>query len=358
MEYFDTIKRHDYEQISIIQNQKAKLFAIDVIHDTTRGPAVGGTRFMKYRNEEEAIRDALKLSKGMTYKSAAAGLDCGGGKTVIMEMDGMDRTLALKTLGRYIEHLQGRRYTGRDLGVSTEDIDFMRTETRWVADETPAGVGDLSEATAYGVYQGIKACLAEAYGNDSFKDRHISVQGVGEVGYWVVKYAIENGAKVTISDIHPKAIEKTAKAFPVTVVKPEEIYGVNGDVFSPCAIGGIVCSETIPKFRCRIIAGSANNVLATEGDGIALFQRGILYAPDYVINSGALIQWWYRQKTYDVKNKRDPREAISDLYPVIRNILKESREKKLAPARVADRYAEGQLKKGKTYRDIHWGYEK
>jgi leucine dehydrogenase len=227
-----------------------------------------------------------------------------------------------------------------------------------VADETPAGVGDLSEATAFGVYQGIKACLAEAYGNDSLKDRHICIQGVGEVGYWVVKYAIENGAKVTISDIHPRAIEKTAKAFPVTVVTPEEIYGVKVDVFSPCAIGGIICSETIPKFRCRIIAGSANNALATEGDGVALFQRGILYAPDYVINSGALIQWWYRQKTYDVKNKRDPREAICDLYPTIRNILKESREKKLAPAMVADRYAESQLKKGKTYRDIHWRYEK
>jgi leucine dehydrogenase len=358
MEYFDTIKRHDYEQISIIQNRKAKLFAIDVIHDTTRGPAVGGTRLMKYPDEEAALRDALKLSRGMTYKSAAAALDCGGGKTVIMEMDGMDRALAFKTLGRYIGNLQGRRFTGRDLGVSTEDIDFMRTETQWVADETPAGVGDLSEATAFGVYQGIKACLAEAYGNDSLKDRRISVQGVGEVGYWVVKYAVENGAKVTITDIDPKAVEKTVKAFPVTVVKPEEIYEVNVDVFSPCAIGGIICPETIPKLRCRVIAGSANNVLATEEDGMALFQRGILYAPDYVINSGALIQWWYRQKTYDVKNRRDPREAIRDLYAVIRNILKESREKKLAPATVADRYAEGQLKKAKIYTDIYWGCEK
>jgi len=356
MEYFDTIKKYDYEQISIIQNQKAKLFAVDVIHDTTRGPAVGGTRFMKYPNEEEAIRDALKLSRGMTHKSAVAGLDCGGGKTVIMEMDGMDRTLVFKTLGRYIESLKGRRYTGRDLGVSTEDIDLMRTETRWVADETPAGVGDLSEATAFGVYQGIKACLAEAYGDDSLRDRSVSVQGAGEVGYWVVKYAMENGAKVTITDVNPEAIEKTLKVFPVTVVKPEEIYGVNADVFSPCAIGGIICSETIPTLRCRIIAGSANNVLATEEDGIALFQRGILYAPDYVINSGALIQWWYRQKTYDIKNRRDPREAICDLYPVIRNILKESREKQLPPAKVADRYAGGQLKKEKTYRELHWGH--
>jgi len=353
MEYFDVIKKYDYETISIIQNRKAGLFAIDVIHDTTRGPAVGGTRFMKYNNEEEAIVDALKLSRGMTYKSAAAGLDCGGGKTVIMEMDGMDRALAFKTLGRYIETLQGRRYTGRDLGVSTEDVDLMRTETRWVADETAAGVGDLSEATAFGVYQGIKACLAETYGDDSLKDRHIAVQGAGEVGFWVVKYAIENGAKVTITDISPKAIEKTAKAFRVTVVKPEEIYEVVCDVFSPCATGGIINSETTPRLRCQIIAGSANNVMSTDEDGIAVFQRGIICAPDYVINSGALIQWWYRQKTFEVKNKRDPREAICDLYPVIRNILKESKEKKLAPAIVADRYAEGQLKKEKTYRDMH-----
>ena len=358
MEYFDVIKKYDYETISIIQNQKAKLFTIDVIHDTTRGPAVGGTRFMKYNSEEEAIVDALKLSRGMTYKSAAAGLDCGGGKTVIMEIDGMDRPLAFKTLGRYIETLQGRRYTGRDLGVSTQDVNLMRAETRWVADETSAGVGDLSEATAFGVYQGMKACLVETYGDDSLKDRHIAVQGVGEVGYWVVKYAIENGARVTVTDINPKAIEKTAKAFPVTVVKPEEIDEVLCDVFSPCAMGGIINSKTIPRFRCRIIAGSANNVMATDEDGIALFQRGIICAPDYVINSGALIQWWYRQKTYDVKNKRDPREAICDLYPIITNILKESREKKLAPAMVADRYAEGQLKKDKTYREFHWGYEK
>ena len=358
MEYFDVIKKYDYETISIIQNRKARLFALDVIHDTTRGPAVGGTRFMKYNNEEEAMIDALKLSRGMTYKSAAAGLDCGGGKTVVMEIDGMDRTLAFKTLGRYVESLQGRRYTGRDLGVSTQDVNLMRAETRWVADETSAGVGDLSEATAFGVYQGMKACLAETYGDDSLKGRHITVQGVGEVGYWVAKYAIENEAEVTITDINPKAIERTAKAFPVKVVKPEEIYEVDCDVFSPCAIGGIINSETIPKLRCRIIAGSANNALEREEDGTVLFDGGIVYAPDYVINSGALIQWWYRQKTYEVKNRIDARDAIKNLYPVIRNILKESKEEKLAPAIMADRYAEGQLKKEKTYRDIHWGHKK
>ena len=355
-DYFDVIKKYDYEEVSIIQNKKAKLLAINVIHDTTRGPAVGGTRFMKYKNEEEAFVDALKLSRAMTYKNAAAGLTCGGGKTVIMEIEGMDKKLAFQTVGRFIESLHGRRYTGRDLGVSTEDIDVMRTETKWVADETSAGVGDLSEATALGVVQGIRACSEEAHGSDSLKGRHIAVQGVGEVGYWVVKYAIENKAKVTIADINQKAIEKTAKEFSVTVVAPHEINDVDCDVFSPCAIGGIINSKTIQKFKCNIIAGSANNVLATDEDGIALFDRGIIYAPDYIINSGALIQWWYRQKAYEVKDRIDARDAIGNLYHVLRNILRESKEKKLAPFIVADQYAERKLKKEKTYRDFHWGY--
>jgi leucine dehydrogenase len=358
MEYFDLIKKYNYEQISVIQNKKAKLFAIDAIHDTTRGPAVGGTRFMKYKNEEDALMDALKLSRAMTYKNAAAGLTCGGGKTVIMDIEGMDRNLALQTVGRFIESLRGRRFTGRDLGVSTDDVDLMRTETKWVADETAAGVGNLSEATAFGVLQGIRACLAEAYGNDSLKGRHIAVQGVGEVGYWVVKYAVENGAKVTIADINKKAIEKATKGFPVSVVAPDQIYGVDCDIFSPCALGGIINSETVKKFKCKVIAGSANNALATNEDGIALFHRGILYATDYIVNAGALIQWWYRQRTFKVKDRRDARDAISNLYDVIRSVLEESKEKKLAPFIVADQYAESKLKKEKTYADFNWGYGK
>jgi leucine dehydrogenase len=354
-ECFNLIKKYDYEQISFIQNQRAKLFAVDVIHDTTRDPAVGGSRFMKYRNEEGAVVDALKLSRAMTYKNAAAGLSCGGGKTVIMDIEGMDRKLAFKTLGRYIEGLGGRRYTGRDLGVSTEDIDLMRTETKWVADETSAGVGDLSEATAFGVVQGMKACLAEAFGDDSLKSRHIAVQGVGEVGHWVVKYAIADGAEVTISDVNPKAIEKMKKEFPVAVVTPDKFFDVECDILSPCAIGGIINSKTARKLKCKIIAGSANNALAADEDGMALFDRGIIYAPDYIINAGALIQWWYRQKTYEVKDRIDAREAIRNLYNVIKRVLGESKAKRLAPAMVADQYAESQLKKGKTYVDFNWG---
>ena len=269
----------------------------------------------------------------------------------------MDRKLALQTVGRFIKSLHGRRFTGRDLGISTKDIEVMRAETKWVADETSAGVGDLSEATAFGVIQGIKACLAEAYGDDSLKGRHIAVQGVGEVGYWVVQYATENKAEVTIADVNQKAIEKVINQFPATVVTPDEIYEVDCDIFSPCATGGIINSETIQKFKCKIIAGSANNVMATNQDGIVLFNRGIFYAPDYIINSGALIQWWYRQKTYEVKDRMDARDAIKDLYNVTKNILEKSKEERLAPFMVADQYAESKLKKEKTYIDLNWGCE-
>lgn len=355
MEHVDIIKEHDYEEISILQNKKAKLFAINVIHDTTRGPAVGGTRFMRYKSEDDALFDALKLARGMTYKNAAADLDCGGGKTVIMDIEGMDRPLALKTVARFIESLNGRRYTGRDLGISVEDTDIMRSETKWVADETAEGVGDLSEATAFGVYHAMRACLEEVYGSDSFRGKRVAVQGVGEVGYWTTKYAVENGARVVVADINPKALEKTKNDFKVEVVTPEEIYGVDCDIFSPCAIGGVINNRTISLLRCRIVAGSTNNTLACAEDGVSLYRRGIVYAPDYVINSGAMIQWWFRQTTYPIKDKRDGREVIRNLYNAVRSILKTSKEKNLASCLVADQYAESKLKGHKTYADMNWG---
>lgn len=355
MEYLDIIKTHDYEEVSILQNKKAKLFAINVIHDTTRGPAAGGLRFMKYKNEDEAIRDALNLARSMTYKTAAAGLSCGGGKTVIMDVEGMDRFLALKTVARFIESLNGRRFTGRDLGISVEDLEILRTETKWVADESAAGVGDLSEATAYGVYHAVRGCLDEICGSDSFKRKTMAVQGVGEVGYWVAKYAVEEGARVVAADVNPKALEKAVKDLKVETVSPDKIYEVDCDVFSPCAVGGVINSGTIPRLRCKVIAGSANNVLGNEQDGNSLYKAGIIYAPDYIANAGAVIQWWFRQTAYPLTDKRDGRQVIANIYHVVREILKISREKQRPPARVADQYAESKLKPEKTYKDMNWG---
>jgi leucine dehydrogenase len=355
MEHADTIKTLDYEEVSILQNKKAKLFAINVIHDTTRGPAVGGIRFMKYKDEDEAIRDALNLARSMTYKTAAAGLSCGGGKTVIMDAEGMDRVLALKTVARFIESLHGRRFTGRDLGISVEDLEIMRTETRWVADESAAGVGDLSEATAFGVYHGMRACLEEVYGSDSFRGKKVAVQGVGEVGYWVAKYAVEKGARVIVADVNARALAKITRELEVEAVSSNQIYDANCDVFSPCAVGGVLNSGTIPRLRCRVIAGSANNVLGNEEDGNSLHRRAIAYAPDYIANAGAVIQWWFRQTAYPLMDKRDGREVIANIHHVVKEILRISREKQRPPARVADQYAESQLKPEKTYKDMNWG---
>jgi leucine dehydrogenase len=349
------MKTHDYEEVSILQNKKARLLAINVIHDTTRGPAVGGIRFMKYKSEDEAIYDALNLARSMTYKIAAAGLSCGGGKTVILDVEGMDRVLALKTVARFIESLNGRRFTGRDLGISLEDLEIMRTETQWVADESAAGVGDLSEATACGVYHAMRACLAEVSGTDSFEGKRVAVQGVGEVGYWVAKYALEAGARVVVADVNPKALAKTVEDLKVEAVSPDQIYEVDCDVFSPCAVGGVLNSATIPRLRCKMVAGSANNVLGNEQDGNSLYGREIVYAPDYIANAGAVIQWWFRQTAYPVTDRRDGREVIADIYPVVKEILRLSREKQRPPARVADQYAESKLKPEKTYRDMNWG---
>ncbi len=355
MDYADIIKTHDYEEVSILQNRKAKLFAINVIHDTTRGPAVGGTRFRRYRSEAEAILDALKLARSMTYKSAAAGLNCGGGKTVIMDAEGMDRELALKTVARFIESLNGRRFTGRDLGVSVEDLEIMRTETKWVADESAGGVGDLSEATAFGVYHAMRACLEEVYGNDSFQGKKVAVQGFGEVGCWVAKYAAEAGARVVVADVNPKALEKAMRDLEVESVSPDEIYEADCDIFSPCAVGGVMNSRTIPRLRCKIVAGSANNVLEDEQDGIPLFERGIMVCPDYIANAGAVIQWWFRQTAYPIKDKRDGREVIANIYQVVKEILRVSREKQLTPSSIAHQYAASKLKPEKTYGDMNWG---
>ncbi len=355
MEHVDIIKSHDYEEVSILQNKKAKLFAINVIHDTTRGPAAGGIRFMKYKGEDEAIRDALNLARSMTYKTAAAGLSCGGGKTVIMDVEGMDRVLALKTVARFIESLNGRRFTGRDLGISVEDLEIMRTETKWVADESAAGVGDLSEATAWGVIQAMRACLEEVNGTDSFKGKKVAVQGVGEVGYWVAKYALEEGARVVVADVNPRALAKTVHGLKVETVSPDQIYEVEGDVFSPCAVGGVMNSGTIPRLRCKVVAGSANNVLGNEQDGTSLYARGIVYAPDYIANAGAVIQWWFRQAAYPLTDKRDGRDVIANIHQVVKEILRISKEKQRPPAGVADQYAESKLKPGKTYQDMNWG---
>ena len=263
------------------------------IHDTAMGPAIGGTRMYPYVTEDEVIEDALRLSQGMTCKSVASGSDFGGGKAVVWGDPDTDKDEALfRALGRHVESLQGRFITGTDVGTSAQDFVWAARETRFLValPEEHGGSGDSSVTTAFGVWKGIKACLQELVGHPGLGGRTVAVQGLGKVGAKLVGYLCQEGARVTVTDLDAERIQKVAAAHTVEVCPPDEIYEVPCDVFSPCALGGILNDETIPRLRCRAVSGGANNQLAEDRHGDRLHEMGILYAPDYVVNAGGLIQ--------------------------------------------------------------------
>jgi leucine dehydrogenase len=274
---FEKLAEYRYEQLLFCHDKATGLRAIVAIHDTTLGPALGGCRMYPYASEDEAIVDVLRLARGMTYKAAASGLNLGGGKSVIIGNPHTDKSEALfRSFGRYIETLGGRYIVAEDVGTSTEDANFIRVETSHVVgvDVTRGGSGDPSPLTALGVLQGMRACVEEVYGTSSLEGRVIAVQ---------------EGANLIVTDVHEAALGRVVKEFGAKAVEPDEILTIPCEIFAPCALGAVLDDETIPELRCRIVAGSANNVLAESNDGQALSERGILYAPDYVINAGGLI---------------------------------------------------------------------
>ncbi len=291
MSIFEKMKEHGQEQLMFLQENQTDLKAIIGIHNTTLGPALGGCRMLDYDNEEEAIEDVLRLSQGMTYKSAIAGEDYGGGKTVIWGDPETHRTEGLfRALGRYIDALNGRYYTGTDVGTKPEDFVLMRKETPYVGalPQEYGGGGDSSVPTAYGTYMGIKASCHYRYGDDDLDGLTIAVQGLGKVGHKLVKHLLEEGAEIIGTDVDEEKIER-AQELGVEIVEPEEIYDVECDIFSPNALGAVINDDTIDRFKCDIIAGSANNVLAEDRHAEELSERDILYAPDFVINAGGMI---------------------------------------------------------------------
>ena len=291
MSIFEKMKEHGHEQLIFLQENETDLKAIVGIHDTTLGPALGGCRMLDYDSEEEAVEDVLRLSKGMTYKSAIAGEDFGGGKTVIWGNPQTHRTEGLfRALGRYIDSLNGRYYTGTDVGTKPYDFVLMRKETPYVGalPQEYGGGGDSSVPTAYGTYMGIKACCQYEYGDDDLSGLTIAVQGLGKVGHKLVKHLQEEGAEIIGTDVDEEKIER-ARDMGVDIVEPEEIYDIDCDIFSPNALGAVINDDTIDRFKCDIIAGSANNVLAEDRHAEELRERGILYAPDFVINAGGMI---------------------------------------------------------------------
>lgn len=353
MGIFERLEAYDHEQLILCSNRQAGLRAVIAIHDTTLGPALGGCRMWTYDSDEEAIEDALRLARGMTYKAAAAGLNLGGGKTVIIGDPNKDKSEALfRALGIYIEALNGRYITAEDVGTTVEDMEIIRLETRYVTgiSTTRGGSGDPSQVTAYGVYRGMKACLEEAFGDGSIEGRTVAIQGAGHVGYHLADLIFKEKGKIFISDINDKKVGKAVNQFGAIPVSPDEIYEVPCDIFSPCALGGILNEDTIPRLRCKIVAGSANNQLLEERHGIVLYKRGILYVPDYVINSGGLINVADELEGY---NRSRALKTASKIYGSVARVIAISKRDRIPTHVAADRMAEERIRMIKEIKKIY-----
>lgn len=289
MRIFERMRDMEHEQLVFCYDEVSGLRAIVAIHDTTLGPALGGTRMWNYDSEEDAIEDALRLSRGMTYKSSAMGLNLGGGKAVIIGDSRKDKTEELwRAYGRFIQSLGGRYITAEDVGTTPDDMAFVSAETDYVAGLLHKS-GDPSPITAYGTYRGIKASLEYVTGSADLAGRTIAVQGIGSVGYVLCEYLHEEGAHLLVSDLYEDVLNRAVEEFGAEIVDPDRIHACECDVFSPCALGAVINEVTLPELGCRIVAGAANNQLAEDSLAQGLRDRGILYAPDFVINGGGVI---------------------------------------------------------------------
>ncbi|SHJ66371.1 leucine dehydrogenase [Anaerobranca californiensis DSM 14826] len=358
MKIFEMMEKEGHEQLIFNQDKASGLKALIAIHDTTLGPALGGCRMWPYKTEEEAIYDVLRLSKGMTYKSAASGQDYGGGKSVIWGDPKKDKSEAMfRAFGRFIDGFKGRFSTGTDVGTTYHDFIICRKETPYIGalPESYGGGGNSSIITAFGTWKGIKAVAKEAFGSDSLEGKVIAVQGLGKVGYYLVGYLIEDGAKVIGTDIVQEHIDKVLADYPgVTIVKPEEIYEVECDIFSPNALGAIINDETIPKLKCKAIAGAANNQLAEPRHGDKLHELGIVYGPDYVVNAGGLIQVADELEPGGYNKERAYGKAAG-IYDMLLKIFEISRRDNIPTYKAADTLVHERLE---TYRKVKTIYKK
>ena len=356
MHIFEKLAEYRYEQVVFCHDQATGLRAIIAIHDTTLGPALGGCRMWPYRTEEEAITDALRLARGMTYKAAASGLNLGGGKAVIIGDPHKDKSEALfRSLGRYVETLGGRYIVAEDVGISTGDINHIQVETSHVVgvDVTYGGSGDPSPSTALGVLQGMRACVDEVFGTSSLDDRIVAVQGLGHVGYHLCRLLHEEGARLIVTDIRYPAIGRVVQEFGAKAVEPDEILSMPCDILAPCALGAAINDETLPRLRCRIIAGSANNVLDETRHGEALAERGILYAPDYVINAGGLINVADELEGY---NERRARGRVMRIADSVRRIIAISKRDGVPTNVAADTLALERIAAISSMERLHTGH--
>lgn len=347
MELWNAMELDNTEQLVLCQERGSGLKAVIAIHSTSLGPALGGCRMRDYSSEEEAIRDALRLAKGMTYKCAVSGLAYGGGKAVVMgRPDPLRRRDVFRSLGRFIETLKGKYITGIDLGTTVQDMDAVRVETGYVTDTTGSlcATGDFTaDMTAYGVFLSIGESLRWLYGTNIMANRTVAVQGLGKVGTLLCRYLHDAGAALIVSDVDDLRVRYAVRQFGAAFVHPDHIYSCACDVFAPCALGGILNDTTVPRLRCRIIAGAANNQLYEERHGIMLYGAGILYAPDYVINAGGIIVTAAELSGCDAAEAKRQVEGIS---ATISSVYHTSQTEGIAVSAAADRLAERRLSQG------------
>ncbi|MBT8405276.1 MAG: leucine dehydrogenase [Gemmatimonadetes bacterium] len=340
MEMFEMMGRYEHEQLVFWSEPTLGYRGIIAIHDTTLGPALGGTRFWRYDSDRDAIIDALRLSRGMTYKAAVSGLNLGGGKSVILGDNRVaDREMIFRAHGRAVESLGGRYITAEDVGTSPADMDYVLAETDHVVGIYGRS-GDPSPVTAYGVFVGIRAAVAHRTGSDDLDGKHVAVQGLGHVGYWLCKYLADEGARLTVTDIDAGRVQRVVDEFGATAVDPDAIYAVDADVFAPCALGAVVNDDTLPVLKFGIIAGAANNQLALSHHGDALHEAGILYAPDYVINAGGLINVYGELHEWSAERSK---LKAGEIYSSLRKIFQTADDESLPPAEAADRVAEDRV---------------
>ncbi|MCC3689671.1 Leu/Phe/Val dehydrogenase [Staphylococcus capitis] len=351
---FETMEQKDYEQLVFCQDEVTGLKAIICIHDTTLGPALGGCRVRNdYESEEEAIEDAMNLARGMTYKNAAAGLNLGGGKTVVMGApDKQNEEAFYRALGRYVNTLNGRYYTAEDVGTSEHEMNLIYKETPYVCGTSKSfgSAGNPSPMTAYGIYIALKRTVAEKFDGDKLEGKTVAVQGVGHVSYELCRLLNEDGVKLIVTDINKDNAQRAVDDFGAEFVEPDDIFSVDADIFAPCALGGVLNDDTIPQLKVKAVCGSANNQLKDEDKHSKMLEeKGILYAPDYIVNSGGVINTADELNGY---NEERAKESIENIDQILKHIFDISSEHNETSLEASQHFAETRMKQISHIKDI------
>lgn len=347
MSVFSNMEFDGHESVSFFNDATSGLKCIIAVHDTTLGPAFGGTRMWNYGSEAEALEDVLRLSKGMTYKSALAGLDFGGGKSVIIGNSKTDKSEQLfRAFGKAVDHLGGTYVAAEDVGTSVSDLEWARQETRHIAGITEGNVGDPSPATAWGVFHAIKASAAHKYGTDDLTDIKVAVQGLGSVGLDLCRHLSQAGASLVVADIYEDVVRRAVDEFGAVAVQSDQILDQAVEIFAPCALGAVINDDSIKRLQADIVAGSANNQLAQSCHGDMLKEKGILYAPDYVANAGGIIIIGHEGRDFDRTAAMKKIAAIGD---TLKMIFQRAERENTNPEKIADKMAEERISRAKQH---------